>query len=280
MPKAIPMRWRGKTYPSISALSKECGVGEATLRKRLSTGCSVEEACQPGRRPKPATPVEVAGVVYRSAKEAAETVGLSEQGFRGRLRRGFSPDRLGVGLMPSGRAKPIVVDNVKYPSMESAASTFGIPPKTFRARINRGFSPEEAAGLEGNRTRLTQEERRQITRKEKETGLRYCVTCANFQPPSAFPPKGKTCRPCKRDAWTRTKYGKDLMTLVKRYGAHCGVCGPSVDHPLSNLVVDHDHETGAIRGLLCDSCNKGIGFLGDDAEACERAAAYLRASAT
>jgi Recombination endonuclease VII len=41
-------------------------------------------------------------------------------------------------------------------------------------------------------------------------------------------------------------------------------------------VVDHDHVTGAIRGILCPSCNSGIGSLGDDVERLKSAIVYLR----
>lgn len=44
--------------------------------------------------------------------------------------------------------------------------------------------------------------------------------------------------------------------------------------------IDHDHSTGKVRGLLCSNCNTGIGLLGDSAEICGRAQAYLRTLAT
>jgi hypothetical protein len=39
--------------------------------------------------------------------------------------------------------------------------------------------------------------------------------------------------------------------------------------------VDHCHETGKIRGLLCHSCNTGIGKLGDNLEGLQKAVSYL-----
>lgn len=42
------------------------------------------------------------------------------------------------------------------------------------------------------------------------------------------------------------------------------------------LCVDHSHDSGAIRGLLCHSCNRGIGLLGDSVERLKSAITYLQ----
>lgn len=57
----------------------------------------------------------------------------------------------------------------------------------------------------------------------------------------------------------------------------CDICGASAPAHKS-LAIDHCHKTGRIRGLLCDACNTGIGFLGDDEERILKAYEYIRNS--
>ena len=42
------------------------------------------------------------------------------------------------------------------------------------------------------------------------------------------------------------------------------------------LCVDHDHNTGKVRGLLCNNCNTGIGYLKDDLQLVQNALDYLK----
>lgn len=57
----------------------------------------------------------------------------------------------------------------------------------------------------------------------------------------------------------------------------CEGCGqpPRGEGNGSKLVVDHCHETGKVRALLCSPCNKGIGHLRDSVEIVIKAASYL-----
>lgn len=53
----------------------------------------------------------------------------------------------------------------------------------------------------------------------------------------------------------------------------CEVCGILV--PGKSLALDHCHDTGIVRGLLCQTCNTGIGHLKDNPELLRKAAIYL-----
>jgi hypothetical protein len=60
----------------------------------------------------------------------------------------------------------------------------------------------------------------------------------------------------------------------------CAICNESLgdlknDRVPSEAKLDHDHETGRIRGVLCDKCNRGLGFFKDDPKRLRDAVAYL-----
>lgn len=82
-----------------------------------------------------------------------------------------------------------------------------------------------------------------------------------------------------------TQYGitpEQYMEMVEAQSGLCAICRrPEMDlYPdggPKSLAVDHNHETGVVRGLLCRACNVGIGNLGDDAALVAAAARYLEA---
>lgn len=59
----------------------------------------------------------------------------------------------------------------------------------------------------------------------------------------------------------------------------CGICQQPEKRERNGktlpLAVDHDHETGRVRGLLCHRCNTAIGLLNDDADVVRRALLWL-----
>lgn len=78
-----------------------------------------------------------------------------------------------------------------------------------------------------------------------------------------------------RRRWNLAKrYGITLEQYAEmwsRQGGLCGVCQKS--H--RRMVVDHDHDTGAVRGILCHRCNICLGGLGDNLGGVMRVVRYL-----
>jgi len=77
------------------------------------------------------------------------------------------------------------------------------------------------------------------------------------------------------------RLGYDAETVrawMAQHDGRCDICGRRLDEHDRNrrLTIDHDHTTGQIRGLLCQTCNTAIAMLGDSWAGVERALAYLR----
>lgn len=74
------------------------------------------------------------------------------------------------------------------------------------------------------------------------------------------------------------KYGLDYnsyMDLLKKQNYKCKVCKTQNKSYEKSLSVDHCHKTGRVRGLLCSSCNIGIGHFKDSIELLQSAIEYL-----
>lgn len=100
------------------------------------------------------------------------------------------------------------------------------------------------------------------------------------------------CLGCKRE--NAKKYRRkdikryNLKNRVKRYGINiddynemrekqngcCAICKSQI--VLETSRIDHNHVTGRVRGLLCVSCNTGIGLLKDSPQIMKNAISYLR----
>ncbi|RPE39764.1 recombination endonuclease VII [Streptomyces sp. Ag109_O5-1] len=150
--------------------------------------------------------------------------------------------------------------------------------------------------------------------RDRPDGLRQCSKCDTVKPPSEFHTysDGRTgevrlmakCKACHLGvalAWnqrnperaaaatarwkqrTRKRYKARLYgitedQLVALEAAHDGRCQICGEVPDDGLAVDHDHGTGHVRGLLCRTCNVGLGAFGDDPRLMMAAIRYLEES--
>ena len=80
----------------------------------------------------------------------------------------------------------------------------------------------------------------------------------------------------------KTSYGlleSDIVAIIKKQDGRCPICERKIPGKYGpGNHVDHCHNTGAIRGLLCNRCNVGIGFFNDDGDMLRRAAEYIETS--
>ena len=115
-------------------------------------------------------------------------------------------------------------------------------------------------------------------------GHKLCRQCGEVKPHSEWHRNATAsdglatrCKACKavqgRQGHLKRAYGiteADRQGLVASQGGVCCICLAALPEH-----VDHCHETGRVRGVLCFNCNSAIGKLGDDPDAVRRAAAYL-----
>lgn len=81
-----------------------------------------------------------------------------------------------------------------------------------------------------------------------------------------------------RDDTYKRKYGITLEEYNKMLADQknvCAICGLFCTTK-RNLAVDHDHDTGEVRGLLCSNCNRGLGHFQDKVNNLEKAIEYLK----
>ncbi len=67
-------------------------------------------------------------------------------------------------------------------------------------------------------------------------------------------------------------YDYTYNTLNSRQKGKCAICNKKSK---SKMVIDHNHKTGKIRGLLCIQCNSGLGMFRDSRKVLSRAIKYL-----
>jgi hypothetical protein len=71
------------------------------------------------------------------------------------------------------------------------------------------------------------------------------------------------------------KYGLNIEKFDAMLAGQDGRCAICFEEFTQTPCIDHNHDTGAVRGLLCEDCNQGIGRLKDSIPRVKAALAYL-----
>jgi hypothetical protein len=119
-------------------------------------------------------------------------------------------------------------------------------------------------------------------------GYKFCRGCESARPFADF--AGRTgrraqatfrCNDCMRqddrERHLRRTYAMteaDAAEMLAHQGGLCAICQSA-----PAIHIDHDHRTGAVRGMLCFRCNAALGQLGDSPDVLVRAARYLLTAA-
>lgn len=121
--------------------------------------------------------------------------------------------------------------------------------------------------------------RHRVPAAEWPAGERWCAGCQNFVP--LFYCSGSRCRGCSSMAAHEKRlektYGIDAAEYDRIFAVQGGRCAICRNRPASiRFAVDHDHQTGAVRGILCKRCNHDLlGGSHDSVELLWRAIEYL-----
>lgn len=79
----------------------------------------------------------------------------------------------------------------------------------------------------------------------------------------------------ERDLYTLYKINPDdLNKLYKKQNNKCAICNRELDINVK-VCIDHDHNKNIVRGLLCATCNGGLGMFKDDIKLLQKAITYL-----
>lgn len=128
-----------------------------------------------------------------------------------------------------------------------------------------------------------------------DADAKKCPRCGEVKPKRAFVRNRSTtdgvgayCRPChnlvikaqveklhgsRKNFLLKLRYGIDEDEFQRLVTLQDGMCAICKIRPAEH--VDHDHETGKVRQILCFYCNRGLGKFKDDPERMERAIEYL-----
>lgn len=109
---------------------------------------------------------------------------------------------------------------------------------------------------------------------------KYCPQCKTTMPVAAFDLNNHgdgyqtACKTCRSLVKIISKYPalteEFYRSMMDEQRGLCKICGA-----FEALRVDHCHATGRVRGLLCNSCNLGLGMFKDSTERLLAAAKYL-----
>ena len=117
----------------------------------------------------------------------------------------------------------------------------------------------------------------------EKTTDRKCSRCKEIKPLNLFckdrrRPSGvrELCKSCRsNDRRIVHKASKNRQAILEEQNNACAICGVHVEESATRFVIDHNHETNQVRGILCSNCNVGLGYFKDQPGRLGQAIKYL-----
>ena len=107
-----------------------------------------------------------------------------------------------------------------------------------------------------------------------------CKPCKLTQQQASDALKGEAHKRYHRDWKLKKTYGisiEDYENMLADQDGRCDICSLEEKHaPYGVLSVDHCHDSGAVRALLCNHCNVGIGVFKENQDFLANAITYLK----
>lgn len=294
----------GNEYEDLQHIAKIYAIPVSTILARLDQGLSLEDAI---KKPQWShSPVTVDGKNFPSIASAARHFGIDPKTVRSRLGHGWTIEeafelkaRQKKIASHNNKGKEVTVKNVKYKSIKEAALAHNADPRFIANRVKKGLTIEQALEIEpfpewfvaGKGQFMAAKGQKAKESKmllEKQTGSRICSCCKKAKPLSEFhgkdENKSQKCQHCISAAFLRYRYNISLtqfMEMRKSQSDKCKIC--SIDLEIEKdsslrskrVAIDHCHESGKVRGILCSNCNLGLGYFKDNISSLNNAIEYL-----
>ncbi|MGV9379767.1 endonuclease domain-containing protein [Nonomuraea sp. NPDC003707] len=176
-----------------------------------------------------------------------------------------------------------------------AVSEFGLNKRLADGRARYCKACFRRRSTQSYRKRMAEQGKTVREVREVPEGHKYCPRCEKVKPVTEFGrnravKSGLTnyCKPCHnsvmreeriknhgstRNYHLKRRYGiteDDFERMLAHQGGLCAIC-----RAVPGTFVDHSHQTGQVRGILCFNCNNGLGHFGDNLVLLELAALYL-----
>lgn len=122
-----------------------------------------------------------------------------------------------------------------------------------------------------------------MTTSMEQTSESRCTRCKEIKPLNLFAKDRRRadgvreiCNSCRsNDRRITHKANKNREAILQEQDHSCAICRVHIEESATRFVIDHNHKTELVRGILCSNCNVGLGYFQDQPGRLGQAIKYL-----